>query len=106
MNGDFTRLTFRPENHYSSVRLQQGRVLLDADWNEQVDIQEHQRQTSIRDAFGDSGAPLHNAGFGLMTAPGSTDTWSGIISPGRYYVDGILCENELPVDFAQQPDLL
>ena len=38
MKGDFTRLTFQPEKHYSSVRLQQGRVQLDADWNEQADI--------------------------------------------------------------------
>ena len=29
MRGDFSRLTFRPENHYSGVRLQQGRVQLD-----------------------------------------------------------------------------
>ena len=31
MKGDFTRETFAPESHYASVRLQQGRVLLDAD---------------------------------------------------------------------------
>ena len=42
MKGDFTRLTFAPAKHYSSVRQQQGRVQLDADWNEQVDIQNHQ----------------------------------------------------------------
>ena len=29
MNGDFTRLTFRPDRHYSGVRLQQGRLLLE-----------------------------------------------------------------------------
>ncbi|HEX6608229.1 MAG TPA: DUF6519 domain-containing protein, partial [Chloroflexia bacterium] len=40
MQGDITRSTFRPENHYDGVRMQQGRVQLDADWNEQVDIQQ------------------------------------------------------------------
>ncbi|HMQ56354.1 MAG TPA: DUF6519 domain-containing protein, partial [Anaerolineae bacterium] len=34
MKGDFTRSTFRSEHHYSSVRMQQGRVQLDSDWNE------------------------------------------------------------------------
>ena len=39
MKGDFTRDTFKKEKHYSGVRMQQGRVQVDADWNEQVDIQ-------------------------------------------------------------------
>ena len=39
MKGDFSRLTFRPDQHYSRVLQQQGRPQLDADWNEQADIQ-------------------------------------------------------------------
>ena len=35
MKSDKSRDTFHPEKHFSSVRLQQGRVLTDADWNEQ-----------------------------------------------------------------------
>ena len=30
MRGDFSRVTFRPEHHFSGVLLQQGRVQLDA----------------------------------------------------------------------------
>ncbi|MCX6048065.1 MAG: DUF6519 domain-containing protein, partial [Chloroflexi bacterium] len=41
MKGDFTRSTFKPAKHYSSVRMQQGRVQLDADWNEQIDLTAH-----------------------------------------------------------------
>ncbi len=37
MRGDFSRVTFRPENHFSGVLLQQGRVQLDAEFNEHVD---------------------------------------------------------------------
>lgn len=40
MRGDYSRDTFRLARHYSSVRLQQGRVVTDADWNEQADIQD------------------------------------------------------------------
>jgi hypothetical protein len=36
MKGDFSRFTFRPSKGYTSVRMQQGRVSLDSDWNEQV----------------------------------------------------------------------
>ena len=35
MKGDFSRETFDRARHYSAVLLQQGRVQLDADWNEQ-----------------------------------------------------------------------
>ena len=35
MPGDFSRDTFDSRNHFSGVLMQQGRVQLDADWNEQ-----------------------------------------------------------------------
>ena len=47
MQGDFTRLTFDRSKHYSSVLKQQGRVALDADWNEQVAIEHHDMQRAL-----------------------------------------------------------
>ncbi len=41
MKGDITRLTHKPEKHYTSVLKQQGRVDLDDDWNEEASIQEY-----------------------------------------------------------------
>jgi photosystem II stability/assembly factor-like uncharacterized protein len=67
MRGDYSRLRFRPRDHYSSVRLQQGRVQLDADWNELVDIQAHRDQETTIDVVGRSGVPLDGGGFGLAT---------------------------------------
>jgi photosystem II stability/assembly factor-like uncharacterized protein len=66
MKGDFTRNTFRPERRYSGVRLQQGRVQVDADFNEQVDIGAHLDRTTTRDAIGRRGAPAAGAGFALF----------------------------------------
>src|SRR5690242_1450639 len=100
MKADFTRTTFHPEKHYASVRMQQGRVQLDADWNEQLDIQAHRDHSFTADVVGPSGAPLANGGFGLQVNAGNI-----VISKGHYYVDGILCENDtdqLPI--IQQPD--
>src|SRR6185312_8292386 len=52
MNGDFSRVTFEAKNQYSRVLMQQGRVLLDADWNEQAAIFHYALRTFIRDIFG------------------------------------------------------
>jgi Family of unknown function (DUF6519)/Type VI secretion system/phage-baseplate injector OB domain len=101
MQGDFTRLTFRKEKHYSSVRKQQGRVDLDADWNEQIDIAAHRVETEASDVIGLCGAPKHNPGFKISKGNGGDFT----IGAGRFYVDGILCENEQQVSFTNQSDL-
>ena len=155
MKGDFSRLTFARRNHYSSVRMQQGRVQLDADWNEQADIILHCKRTTTRDIIGGCGGPLHDAAFAVSVparrlveardaerrAPDPSGTRpadpSGVrivdptdarvveadarrptrfprranvgddftLGAGRYYVDGILCENEKDVLYSEQPDL-
>ena len=99
MKGDFTRSTFRPGKHYTGVRMQQGRVQLDADWNEQIDIAAHHTETEAFDVIGGCGAPMHSAGFAL------TNGLIPKITQGRYYVDGILCENDVDVDLDKQLDL-
>lgn len=67
--GDFTRLRFDPRRHYSGVRMQQGRVQLDADWNEQVDVVAHRIRTGTFDLVGPSGAPAAAAGFAVSPGP-------------------------------------
>jgi len=102
MKGDFSRITFDPANHFSSVLLQQGRVTLDADPNEQASILLHYVRTLARDLIGAYGGPFDNLGFELSVD--STATPAKLtIGAGRYYVDGILCESE-GYNYAQQPD--
>ncbi len=57
MTGDYTRDTFRRWRHYSAVREQQGRVHMDADWNEQIDIGHHLTRTTNVDVIGPTGMP-------------------------------------------------
>jgi hypothetical protein len=107
MKGDFTRNTFKPTNHYSSVRSQQGRVQVDADWNEAIDILAHGDRTTRRDVIGPCGGPQGQdsagndlAGFLIEVVDGELQ-----ITQGRYYVDGLLVENEAEVGLTEQPDL-
>ena len=101
MKGDLSRETFDATKHYSGVRMQQGRVQTDADWNEQEALQRRRTQVEARDVIGRCGAPEDNAGFAISIASGALR-----IGAGRYYVDGILCENETDgLAYEAQPDL-
>src|SRR5512134_2685347 len=63
MRGDLSRETFDRSRHYSAVRLQQGRVVTDADWNEQAELTRYRAERLARDAIGACAAPIDNAGF-------------------------------------------
>lgn len=65
MQGDLSRDSFNPALHYSAVRLQQGRVITDADWNEQADLTRYRAERLARDTIGPCGAPLDAAGYAL-----------------------------------------
>jgi hypothetical protein len=85
--GDLTRSTFRAYRHYSGVRMQQGRVQLDADWNEQVDVTAYRDEAQSADVVGASGVPKTGGGFGVEVVDGDL-----LLSTGRAWVGGLLCE--------------
>ncbi|KPC52482.1 DUF6519 domain-containing protein [Amantichitinum ursilacus] len=100
MKADLTRSTDQPALHYRSVRMQQGRVQLDADWNEQNAIVNRRVETETRDTLGDVAAPLALDGFDLTVSGGNI-----AISPGRIYLNGLLCENAAAATLISQPSL-
>lgn len=108
MKGDFSKKTFNAKKHYAKLPMQQGRVLLDSDWNEQADITGYRIETETIDVIGQSGAPKYQPGFEIITVDNGGNPVSpgtGIkISKGRFYVDGILCENDADLLFGAQPD--
>jgi len=101
MKGDFSRNTFNAKYHFSRVLMQQGRVQLDADWNEQASILLHYLQTLAADLIGPYGGPTNGAGFAVSVAADRKDL---LIGRGHYYVDGLLCENDTDCKFSAQPD--
>jgi hypothetical protein len=99
MKGDYSRDTFDPAKHFTRVLMQQGRVQLDSDWNEQGAILLHYLQTLAADLIGPYGGPLDQLGFEISPMSPADDqaTLTDLsIGVGRYYVDGILCENDAP----------
>jgi len=125
MKGDFSRDSFDPHRHFTQVLMQQGRVQLDADWNEQVAILQHYLRTLAADLIGPFGGPAAHFGFGVVTDPAAVEAMTDrhgrplttervdaikkrladgdfVIGTGRYYVDGFLCENDEPGTFGEQ----
>ena len=94
MKGDFTRDTFDLEKHFTRVLMQQGRVQVDADWNEQVSIFTEAIRSLAKDLIGPHGGPGPKPGFKILK---DSSTGSGAspftIGKGVYYVDGIRVEN-------------
>src|SRR6266513_1675417 len=122
MKGDFTRDTYDPAKHFSRVLMQQGRVQLDADWNEQASILVRYLRALAADLIGPAGGPGDASGFELVIDEKRFDQLTSdlgeqekdrllklwkkqklLISPGRYYVDGWLVENEFFASFFHQP---
>lgn len=100
MAGDYSRKVFNPEKHYHGVLMQQGRVQLDADWNEQLDIQQYRTETQTTDVVGVSGVPKLDGGFKINISTTGTRL---TISPGRLYVAGFLCELSQEATYFEQP---
>jgi len=101
MGSDFSKRLFDKTKNYSGALLQQGRVILDSDWNEQWDLYQHRLKTETVDVIGPAGVPLQGDSFLI-----SHDSGNLTIAPGRIYIDGLLCENHAssPINYQNQDD--
>ncbi|HEX4963863.1 MAG TPA: DUF6519 domain-containing protein [Thermoanaerobaculia bacterium] len=82
MKTQISRNGFRPDQRYSGVYQQQGRVLTDRDWNETVDVLKHRIDGGLADVLG-TGLPRERP-FLITKGP------SGLIfQPGTVRVGGI-----------------
>lgn len=101
MRGDFSRLRFNQGKGYTAVLEQQGRVALDADANEQSFIDGYLRGTETIDVIGQYGGPSDDCGFQVSIVGDEI-----VIGAGRYYVNGLMCENPASLLYDSQPYLL
>src|SRR3954470_20127765 len=98
MSADVSRVRFDPLRDFSGVVLQQGRLLLDADFNEYVALLDRRLRAETVDLTsfgpdpdhaGEAGGPRQEADPFRVTASGGKLT----IGRGRMYVDGLVAEN-------------
>jgi hypothetical protein len=62
-SGDISRFLQQSRKHYAGVRLQQGRALLDSDYNEQAGLAAEGQRQALHDLVGAHGSP--NQGFSI-----------------------------------------
>jgi len=105
MSGDYSRFTFDPRDYFAAVCMQQGRVALDADWNELVALLERRLRAETVDIMGRAIVPRETDDAFRIRLAGSGTSRTLTIGRGRMYVDGLLAENHGKAAWlTQQPE--
>jgi hypothetical protein len=86
MAGDYTQVPLRRDERWTAARMQQGRVLLDHDWNLNVDASARAVRDAARAAIGWAGVNGTAAFEVGVTAHGPLDL---TFDPGVMWVDGL-----------------
>jgi hypothetical protein len=113
---DISRFIFQPSKRYSSVRMQQGRVILDSDWNESERIDDEELRRTLVDLICSKGTS--NDGFRIsnvrnadvtVTNGSTVATYDFDIQNGSFYIGGLRFETTAtptPEHFLGQQDWL
>ena len=112
MKTQISRDSFQPEQRYSGVYLQQGRMLTDADWNELTDIEKVRLVEALRDAISGTTTPAGAVAGGSPRVGGlriiadPVDSDKLFIQPGTLYVEGVPARLAAPTNLPinGQPD--
>jgi len=104
---DISRVAFDPRKHYKSVRMQQGRVLTDDDWNENERIGNEDTRRTKLDIIGRYGSP--DQGFKIKMLSGGIFPDNLVnfeILKGCIYLGGLRLEMDATETFRLQKDWL
>lgn len=95
MSGDYSRDSFDALRNFAGVYLQQGRAVLDSDWNEMVALFERRIRAATVDTIGRAVVPRETPhAFEVQVA-----SEGFAFGRGRLYVDGLLAEHFGTADF-------
>ena len=98
MTGDFTSALLRAADPWTGARLQQGRVLLDGDWNLNVEAAARDRQRLALETIGPAGVVQGSTGFKISFATDGTLQ----IGAGGMWVGGLYAVNPALLAYAAQ----
>ncbi len=115
---DISRYLFQPQKHYVGARWQQGRCVLDADFNEHSSLLDEEHRRVLGHLIGPAGSPdmgffpnlvsgievvVHSIAF---NGEAPVDVLNYSIRPGTMYLGGLRFALDSSVPVAFQPDFL
>ena len=116
MAGDRARVSYDPSRKWRGVVAQQGRVTVEADWNEAATIDAERDRRLTLDVVGTTGTPDGGYVVTAVPATGSPPEPTGsppvstpgdlTIGPGTLYLGGQRLDLDAPVSYSTQPDWL
>jgi hypothetical protein len=112
MGSDRARITYDPTRKWRGLVAQQGRVTVEADWNEAAAIDAADERAVTLDVVGPVGAP--HGGYAVTATPPASPPGSAsppssaegdlTVGTGTLYLGGERLDLGAPVDLADQPD--
>lgn len=109
MKGDFSKLDFNPLDNFTGVLHQQGRALLDQDWNAAGQIAGYLRQLQGRDTIGPRIAAVPadaHESFKVVQAEANSGSINITLHPGRVWVDGLVLQISGAIPYTRQASYL
>jgi hypothetical protein len=111
---DISRFLHQPNKHYSTAHMQQGRVVVDSDFNERSMIEAEDLRASLVDIVCASGTPndgmlVSDVQLQNVDPPGSpvaVNTCDFTLKAGSYYLGGLRLELDEDETFLAQKDWL
>jgi hypothetical protein len=105
MGSDTARISYDPAQYYRSVVMQQGRVTLEADWNEDQSIFGEELRHETLDIVGAAGSP--DGGYAVIqTNNAPQPPFDFTVSAGTAYVGGLRLTLHEAVQYSKQNDWL
>src|SRR6266702_2479682 len=105
MGSDRARISYDEQRQYRAVVMQQGRVTVEADWNEEWQIVNEEMRKEVLDIVGPCCTP--NDGYRvLQTGKPSRPLFDFAVSKGTMYVGGMRIILPNPLQYSQQTEWL
>jgi hypothetical protein len=103
MTGDYTKVPLRLDDRWTGARMQQGRVLLDHEWNLNLDAAARAARAAAADIIGPAGVVEGSPDFQVSVTPsGDLDV---AVHAGRMWVDGLMAYAPEDVAYTAQDQI-
>lgn len=100
MTGDYTKVALRQDERWTGARLQQGRVLVEHEWNLNLEASTRTLADTARDVVGGGGVPEGSTAFKVAAVTSPAKDLS--ISAGRIWIDGMVALAPASFLYSQQ----